>query len=100
MGPLGHVGVELHLMRSDASRYDASNREIESAVPTPPGVVHAVGGRRLRLLRSSCGQAGEPWRQATVEALDDDLVTEQRRERLCYEATRAATLIAAGTERR
>ena len=64
----------------------------------PPGVAHAVGGRRLRVLRSSCAQPGERWRQATVEPLHDDLVTERRRERLCDEAARAVTLIAEGAE--
>ena len=41
---------------------------------------------------------GERWRQATVEPLHDDLVTERRRERLCDEAARAVTLIAEGAE--
>ena len=86
----GHVGVELHLL-ADLTLDTYS---------TIPGVVHAVGGRRLRVLRSSCAQAGEQWRQATVEPLHDDIVTERRRERLCDEAARALTLVAEGTERR
>ena len=76
----GHVGVELHLLTDQA--LDSTS----SAMPSwtrlaPPGVAHAVGGRRLRVLRSSCAQPGELWRQATVEPLHDDIVTERRRER-------------------
>lgn len=103
VGPCGHIGVELHLM-ADHGACSQSGRPPLSCdsggVSTPAGVAHAVGGRRLRLLRSSCAQPGERWRQATVEALHDDLVTERRRERLSDEAARAATLIAAGAERR
>ena len=52
--PPGHVGVELHLL---------TGQMLGSTGPAAAGVVHAVGGRRLRLLRSSCARPGEPWRQ-------------------------------------
>ena len=76
--PAGHIGVELHLMAdhgacSQSGRPPLSCDSDSGGVSTPAGVAHAVGGRRLRLLRSSCAQPGERWRQATVEALHDDL---------------------------
>ena len=105
VGPCGHVGVELAVMFEDGGRTIWANmpgrREhqlLEAFIPTPPDVAHAVGGRRLRLLRSSCAE-GEAWRQATVEPLEDDAVSERRRERLGDEAARALELVAAGLER-
>ena len=52
VGPCGHVGVELHLLT------DPTLDSTSSAVPSwtrlaPEGVAHAVGGRRLRVLRAS-----------------------------------------------
>jgi len=112
------TGVELNLVplidpdRSEACVSSGASRKSgtmwkrvrESDVPTPPGVVHAVGGSRLRLVRSSLphstveARPGDSWQLATVDVLDDETISEGRLERLRDEADRAVQLIAAGTE--
>ena len=94
------TGVELNLVpliepdRSEACVRSGSTmwkRVRESDVPTPPGVVHAVGGSRLRLVRSSLphstveARPGDSWQLATVDVLDDEPISEGRRERLRQE---------------
>lgn len=89
LGPCGHVGVELTIL------YD---QVLESEHPTPPGVAHAVGGARIRLLRSRTIDAIGT-RMATLEPLTDDTMSVARVERLLDEADRARTLMALGAQR-
>lgn len=106
------TGVELNLVplikpdRSEACVRSGTmwKRVRECDVPTPTGVVHAVGGSRLRLVRSSLphstaeARPGDSWQLATVDVLDDEAISEARRERLRDEADRAAQLVTAGTQ--
>ena len=59
------VGVELKLLD------DAAARDSDAPVPTPPGIAHAVGGRRLQLLQLLEERSASGCRLGLVEPLDD-----------------------------
>lgn len=110
-GPASRVGVLLHIM------YDQC---LESRFPTPAGVAHAVGGRRVRLSRlirhgdDDDGEEGkeegeEEGRQlnaftgrvhlAELIPLPDEELAGPRLERLADEADAARRLVSLGVQR-
>jgi hypothetical protein len=88
-GPGARIGTELHIIYDDV---------LDAVIPTPPGVVHAVGGDRVRLSRT-VGRRDLDHPLCEVEALDDEMLSEARQERLEDEAAAARDLLAIGVER-
>lgn len=88
-GPGARIGVELNMLYDDA---------LDSLVPTPPNVGHAMGGTRVRLSRT-VGRidSGEQHPLCEVEPLADEELTPMREERLADECELARALIERGT---
>ena len=81
------IGVELHIM------YDQA---LESTVPTPPDVAHAVAGQRVRLSRTVSGTRVQ---LCDAEVLPDEVLSARREERLADEAMAARRLLSEAEDR-
>jgi len=97
-GPGSRVGVELHVMFDDV---------LDALEPTPPGVAHAFGGRRVRLNRTvrgdwSASSSEMPESEIDVAELspfEDEELAPRRQERLLDEAGAARRLLELGQNR-
>ena len=97
-GPGSRVGVELHVMFDDV---------LDALEPTPPGVAHAFGGRRVRLNRTvrsdwSASSSETPASEIDVAELspfEDEELAPRRQERLLDEAGAARRLLELGQDR-
>lgn len=86
-GPGSRVGVQLHVMEPHAT---------DDACPTPEGIAHAVGGERVRLLRSFRDVdelSGAERQVCEVELIADETLSPSRRGRLEDEAETARSLL-------
>lgn len=87
LGPCGvRVGVELRVLFDD---------RLGAIVESNPDIAHAVGVRRLRLLRTR-SESGAALPIGVFEVLEDQVLSERRTERLQCEAEAARTLLERG----